>query len=71
MTFLIANKDTYITSMKNDSHDLMIEEGGFLFHITSDRQTKYLEPREVALYSPNNDLGVCYGYEGDWDEFNP
>ena len=71
MTFVKANKDTYITSMRDDDNDLLVKRGDYLFNITSDKQTKFLEFGEIAVYSPNNDLGVCYTWERDWDEFNP
>ena len=71
MTFVKANKDTYITSMRDDDNYLLIKKGDYLFHITSDKQTKFLDPGEIAVYFPNNGLGVCYTWERDWDEDDP
>jgi len=71
MTFVKANKETYIYGMKNVDKERKIHKGEYYFHITSDTQTKYLDSREIAIYHPSWGDGVYFGYKGDWDEFNP
>jgi hypothetical protein len=43
-----------------------ISEGTWMFLITSDKQTKYLEPDEICVYLPG--MGVNFTYKGDWVE---
>jgi len=71
MSFVKANKETYIYSMKNVDKERKIHKGEYYFHITTKNETKYLEPREIAVYHPSWGDGVYFGYEGDWNEFDP
>jgi len=63
--FVIAKRDTYIMKMINIDHETSIAQGTRMFLITSDKQTKYLEPDEICVYTP--DLGLNYTYKGDWE----
>lgn len=59
-----AKRDTYINLMINMDAETAIPEGTRMFLITSDKQTKWLEPDEICVYTP--DLGLNYTYKGDW-----
>jgi hypothetical protein len=50
--------------MSNMDVETEVSEGTWMFLITSDKQTKYLEPDEICVYTP--DLGLNYTYRGDW-----
>jgi hypothetical protein len=65
--FVMAKRDTFINLMKNMDAETAIPEGTRMFLITSDKQTKYLEPDEICVYTP--DLGLNYTYKGDWVEY--
>jgi len=71
MSFVKANKETYVYSMNNVDKEKRIHKGEYYFHITSDRQTKYLDSREIAVYHPSWGDGIYFGYKGDWNEFDP
>lgn len=62
--FAVAKRDTYITLMTNMDEETAVPEGTRMFHITSDKHTKYLEPDEILVYTPES--GLCYSYVGDW-----
>lgn len=62
--FVIAKRDTFINLMKDIDVETAIPEGTRMFHITSDKQTKYLEPDEICIYTPEH--GLNYSYIGDW-----
>jgi len=64
--FAIANKDTHINLMSDSDTEFAISEGGWMFHITSPNQTKYLQLGEIAIWDKTTG-GVCYGYAKDWD----
>lgn len=64
--FVIAKRDTFINLMRNMDAELSISKGTRMFHITSEHQTKYLEPDEICIYTPA--MGLNYGYVGDWEE---
>jgi len=59
-----AKRSTYINLMSNMDVETEVSEGTWMFLITSDKQTKYLEPDEICVYTP--DLGLNYTYRGDW-----
>lgn len=59
-----AKRDTYINLMINMDAETAIQQGTRMFLITSNKQTKYLEPDEICVYTP--DLGLNYTYKGDW-----
>lgn len=63
--FITAKRDTYINSMHNIDHETAISEGTYMFLITSENQTRYLEPDEICVYTPA--LGLNYTYRGDWE----
>lgn len=65
--FVIAKRDTHINLMKNMDAETDILEGTRMFLITSDKQTKYLEPDEICVYTPEH--GLNYTYKGDWVEY--
>jgi hypothetical protein len=50
--------------MKNMDAETAIPQGSYMFLITSDKQTKYLEPDEICVYTPEH--GLNYTYKGDW-----
>ena len=62
--FVMAKRDTFINLMKNMDAETAIPQGSYMFLITSDKQTKYLEPDEICVYTPEH--GLNYTYEGDW-----
>lgn len=62
--FVTAKRDTYINLMKNMDAETAIPQGTRMFLITSDKQTPYLEPDEICVYTP--ELGLNYTYSGDW-----
>jgi hypothetical protein len=64
--FAIANKDTHINLMSDADTEFAIPEGGWMFHITSPNQVKYLQLGEIAIWDRTTG-GVCYGYAKDWD----
>lgn len=66
--FVVAKRDTFINLMKNMDAETAIPEGTLMFHITSDNQTRYLEPDEICVYTP--ELGLNYSYVGDWEKYN-
>ncbi len=66
--FVIAKRDTFINLMKNMDAETAVPQGTRMFLITSDKQTKYLEPDEICVYTP--DLGLNYTYKGDWVDAN-
>ena len=63
--FVIAKRDTFINRMSDVDVEFEIPKGKWMFHITSPNQTKYLEPREIAVWNLDTG-GVCFGHEGDW-----
>jgi hypothetical protein len=64
--FVTAKRDTYINLMSDIDVETPISEGTWMFLITSDKQTKYLEPDEICVYLPG--MGVNFTYKGDWVE---
>ena len=62
--FVMARRDTFINLMKDMDIETVIPEGTKMFLITSDKQTKYLEPDEICVYTPEH--GLNYSYKGDW-----
>jgi len=64
-SFVMAKRDTFINLMKNMDVETAIQQGTRMFHITSDKQTKYLEPDEICVYTPEH--GLNYSYKGDWE----
>jgi hypothetical protein len=62
--FVMAKRDTFVNLMKNMDAETAIPQGTRMFLITSDKQTKYLEPDEICVYTP--ELGLNYTYKGDW-----
>lgn len=64
-SFVIAKRDTFINLMRNTESDAAIPQGTRMLHITSDKQTKYLEPDEICVYTPYH--GLNYSYKGDWE----
>jgi hypothetical protein len=64
--FATANKDTHINLMSDADTEFAIQEGNWMFHITSPNQTKYLQLGEIAIWDRTTG-GVCYGYAKDWD----
>jgi hypothetical protein len=51
--------------MKDMDVETAIPQGTRMFYITSDKQTKYLEPDEICVYTPEH--GLNYSYMGDWE----
>lgn len=64
-TFVIAKRDTFINLMHNMDHETAIPQGTRMFQVTSENHTRYLEPDEICLYTP--ELGTNYSYVGDWE----
>ena len=62
--FVIAKRDTFINLMKDMDVETAIPQGTRMFHITHDHQTKWLEPDEICIYTPEH--GLNYSYKGDW-----
>lgn len=62
--FVMAKRNTFINLMKNMDAETAIPQGSYMFLITSDKQTKYLEPDEICVYTPEH--GLNYTYKGDW-----
>jgi len=62
--FVTAKRDTFINLMKNMDAETAIPQGTRMFLITSDKQTKWLEPDEICVYTPEH--GLNYTYKGDW-----
>ena len=62
---ITAKRDTYINLMRDMDRETAIPAGTRMFHITSDKQTRYLEPDEICVYTP--ELGLNYTYVGDWE----
>ena len=67
--FVTAKRDTFINLMSDVDIETAIPQGTWMFHITSDKQTKYLEPDEICVYLPG--MGVNYTYKGDWEDYAP
>lgn len=67
-TFVVAKRDTFINLMRDMDAETAIPQGTRMFHITSEHQTKYLEPDEICVYTPA--LGLSYSYKGDWEKEN-
>ena len=67
--FVMAKRDTFVNLMKNMDVESAVPQGTYMFLITSDRQTKYLEPDEICVYTP--ELGTNYSYKGDWEAYEP
>ena len=65
--FVTAKRDTYINLTSNMDYEAEVPKGTRMFHITSDKQTKYLDPGEIAVYHPDWNDRVFFGYEGDWE----
>ena len=65
--FVMAKRDTFVNLMKNMEVESAVPKGTYMFLITSDRQTKYLEPDEICVYTP--ELGTNYTYKGDWEVY--
>jgi hypothetical protein len=63
--FVTAKKDTFINLMINMDAETAVLKGTQMFHIISDKQTKYLEPDEICLYTPR--YGLSYSYKEDWE----
>lgn len=66
--FVVAKRDTFINLMKDMDVETAIPKGTLMFHITSDKQTRYLDSDEICIYTPN--LGLNYSYIGDWEICN-
>jgi len=64
--FATAKRDTHINSMNDPNVEFAIPKGKWMFLITSDKQTKYLEFGEIAVWDKTTD-GVCYTYADDWE----
>ena len=64
--FVISKTDVYINAMGDLDKEIHLPKGFRAFHITSDKQTKWLDPREICVYHPDWG-GVYFGYEGDWE----
>jgi hypothetical protein len=62
--FVMAKRDTFINLMKDMDVETEIPQGSYMFLITSNHQTKYLEPDEICVYTPEH--GLNYTYRGDW-----
>jgi ABC-type uncharacterized transport system auxiliary subunit len=63
--FATAKRDTFINRMDNMDVETPISQGTWMFLITSDKQTRYLESDEICVYTP--ELGLNYSYKGDWE----
>lgn len=63
--FVTAKRDTYINLMKNMDAETFVPKGTYMFLITSENQTRYLESDEICVYTPS--LGLNYTYKGDWE----
>ena len=63
--FATAKRDTFINLMDNMDHETAILKGTRMFHIISENHTRYLEPDEICVYTP--ELGINYSYKGDWE----
>lgn len=63
--FVIAKRDTHINLMINMDAETEIPEGTRMFYITHENQTKFLEPDEICVYTPEH--GLNYSYKGDWE----
>ena len=63
--FVIAKRDTHIINMHNTDDEKAIAQGTRMFHITSEKQTKWLDPDEICLYLPEYKQ-VHFSYKGDW-----
>jgi hypothetical protein len=66
--FVMAKRDTFINLMKNMDVETAIPQGSYMFLITSNHQTKYLEPDEICVYTPEH--GLNYTYKGDWEHYD-
>lgn len=67
--FVMAKRDTFVNLMKDMDVESAVPEGTWMFLITSDKQTRYLETDEICVYTP--ELGLNYTYKGDWEEYEP
>lgn len=65
--FVTAKRDTFINLMTNMDAETAISQGTRMFLITSDKQTQYLEPDEICVYTPEH--GLNYTYKGDWEKY--
>jgi hypothetical protein len=66
--FVMAKRDTFINLMKNMDVETAIPQGSYMFLITSNHQTKYLEPDEICVYTPEH--GLNYTYKEDWEHYD-
>jgi len=66
--FVMAKRDTFINLMKDMDVETAIPQGSYMFLITSNHQTKYLEPDEICVYTPEH--GLNYTYKGDWEHYD-
>ena len=66
-TFVMAKRDTYINKMRDMDVETAVPQGTRMFHITSDKQTRYLEPDEICVYTIEH--GLNYSYKGDWEAY--
>lgn len=64
-----AKIDAYLVSMHDLEKEIQVKAGTKMFHITSDKQTRYLEPDEICVYSEKH--GLNFGYKGDWEKHDP
>ena len=64
--FVTAKRDTHIMNMHNMNDEKVIAKGTRMFLITSDKQTRYLEPDEICVYLPKYEK-VHFTYKGDWE----
>lgn len=64
-TMITAKRDTHINLMRDMDVETAVPKGTRMFHIISDKQTRYLEPDEICVYSI--ELGLNYSYKGDWE----
>ena len=64
--FVKAKIDAYLVSMHDLDKEIQVKTGTRMFHITSEKQTVYLEPDEICVYSEEH--GLNFGYKGDWEE---
>ena len=66
--FVKAKIDVYLVSMHDLEKEIQVKAGTKMFHITSDKQTRYLEPDEICVYSEEH--GLNFGYKGDWEKYD-
>jgi hypothetical protein len=65
--FVIAKRDTFVNLMMDTEIETSVLKGTWMFHITSDHHTRYLNPDEICVYMPK--IGTNYTYKGDWEVY--